>query len=190
MESKKDIRKYVLEKRNNLTAKEWEEKSRSIYEKVVSHPFFLYADTVYCYIDYRNEVGTREIIKKAWEDKKKVAVPKVEGTEMSFYFIQEFADLKEGYRGIPEPESISPAEDENVSDKTSQTLVIMPGVAFDNNCNRIGYGKGYYDKFLSLHKTSHTMAICFACQMVDEIPAESDDVRPEILITEENVYVR
>ena len=190
MESKKDIRKYVLEKREHLTAKEWEEKSRSIYEKVVSHPFFLNADTVYCYIDYRKEVGTREIIKKAWEDKKKVAVPKVEGDKMSFYFIQEFADLKEGYRGIPEPEPIFPAKDENASEQTSSVLVCVPGAAFDKHCNRIGYGKGYYDKFLSLHKHYHTMALCFACQMIELIPAESYDIRPEIVITEENHYVR
>lgn len=183
MESKKDIRKYVLEKRGHLTAKEWEEKSRSIYEKVVSHPFFLNADTVYCYIDYRNEVGTREIIEKAWEDKKKVAVPKVEDSEMSFYFIQEFTDLKEGYRGIPEPEPIFPADE-------AHALVIMPGAAFDRNCNRIGYGKGYYDKFLNSHKIYHTMAIGFELQMVNRIPSESYDIRPEIVITEENIYVR
>lgn len=190
MESKKDIRKYVLEKRGQLSAKDWEEKSHSIYEKVVSHPFFLNAEIIYCYIDYQKEVGTREIIKKAWEDKKKVAVPKVEGSEMSFYFIQKFADLKEGYRGIPEPEPLFLAKVENTSDQTSPVLVIVPGAAFDNNCNRIGYGKGYYDKFLSLHKHYHTMALCFACQMVDEIPAESYDIRPEIVITEENSYVR
>ena len=183
MESKKDIRKYVLEKRNQLTCQEWKEKSHRIYEKVVSHPFFLCADMVFCYVDYRREVGTRAIIEKAWELKKKVAVPKVEGDNMTFYYIQKFSDLWEGYRGIMEPDTTYPAD-------VPHALVIMPGAAFDKNGNRIGYGKGYYDKFLHLHKNYHTMALSFELQLVDKIPADTYDVRPEILITEENVYVK
>lgn len=181
MESKKDIRKRVLEKRNYISDKEWEDKSRLICEKVVTHPFFLQADSIYCYVDYRREVGARSIIEHAWKQGKKVAVPKVNGDEMEFYYIQSFEDLKEGYKGILEPEEMHPATEEHA-------LVIMPGAAFDRCGNRIGYGKGYYDKYLQSHSNLKTIALAFELQMVDAIPADTHDICPNIIITEENTY--
>ena len=181
MESKKDIRRHVLEKRNQITEKEWEEKCRRIYEKVTFHPFFLESDIIYCYVDYRNEVGTRSIIQKAWECKKQVAVPRIEEGEMNFYYIHSFDDLSSGYKGILEPITDFPALDEHA-------LVIVPGVAFDKARNRIGYGKGYYDKFMSQHPTYHTIALSFEEQMVESIAAEMHDFCPEIIITEEQIY--
>lgn len=181
MESKKDIRKRVLDQRNLISNREWEEKSHCIYEKVVTHPFFLEADAIYCYVDYRREVGTRAIIEHAWKTGKKVAAPKVNGDWMEFYYMESFADLTEGFKGILEPKHKQLACDENV-------LVIMPGAAFDAKCNRIGYGKGYYDKFLSTHPHYKTLAIAFELQMVDTIPADAYDVCPNIIITEEKIY--
>ena len=183
MESKKDIRKCVLAKRNCISNQEWEEKSRLICEKVVTHPFFLQEDAIYCYIDYRNEVGTRIIVEQAWKSGKKVATPKVLGDEMEFYYIQTYDDLEEGYKGIPEPKKANLAIDD-------KTLVIMPGAAFDANCNRIGYGKGYYDKYLQAHPNYKTLALAFELQMVEHIPTEEYDICPQILITEENTYER
>ncbi len=184
MESKKDIRKCVLEKRNCISKQEWEEKSRLICEKVVTHPFFLASNVVYCYVDYRNEVRTREIIETAWKQSKKVAVPKVEGEYMNFYYIQSFTDLEEGYRGILEPWK------EHLADVEENALVIMPGAAFDTNGNRVGYGKGYYDKYLHAHPNYKTLALAFELQMVEKIPAEKYDICPDMIITEENIYER
>ena len=181
METKRDIRKRVLSYRDSLDKKEWEENSRKIQDCVVTHPFFLESNTIYCYIDYRNEVGTESIMKKAWQLGKRVAVPKVEGEEMNFYYISDLSDLNEGYRGIPEPDVKFPANDVHA-------LVIMPGVAFDRNRNRIGYGKGFYDKFMDKHPSFHSIALAFECQILDTIDAEMFDYRPEVLITEENVY--
>lgn len=181
MEKKKDIRKRVLEIRNGIGIEEWEEKSHRIQNKVVTHSSFLNADVIYCYIDYRNEVGTKKIIQKAWELEKKVAVPKVEGDEMNFYYISGFCDLKEGYRGIPEPKISHFSNDKNA-------LVIMPGVAFDKQRNRIGYGKGFYDKFMGLHRDYKTIAIAFECQLIDKIETDLFDYRPNVLITEEKIY--
>lgn len=181
METKKDIRKRVLETRNNISQKEWEQKSYSIYEKVVTHPFFLESDVIYCYVACRNEADTKKIIQKAWELNKRVAVPKVEGEEMNFYYISDFFELKEGYRQIPEPITTLPAQE-------TEGLVIMPGVAFDRNRNRIGYGKGFYDKYLAKHSFHKTIAIGFACQLVDEIETNTFDFQPDILITEEHIY--
>ena len=183
MESKKDIRKRVLQKRENLTNREWEEKSRLIYDKVVSHPFFLQADTIYCYIDYRNEVATRAIIDFAWKSGKKVAVPKVLENVMHFYLIDSFDELEYGYKGIEEPKTSKLATDEDA-------LVIMPGAVFDCACHRIGYGKGYYDKYLHLHSNHKTLGIAFEFQVFKNIPSEEFDICPDIIITEENIYER
>ena len=181
METKKDIRKRVLANRDDIDKKEWEEKSRKIQKQVITHPFFLESNVIYCYVDYRNEVGTECIIKKAWESGKQVAVPKVEGKEISFYYISDFSDLKEGFRQIREPDVQFPANE-------NHALVIMPGVAFDKSRNRIGYGKGFYDRFMDKHPTYRTIALAFECQMLDEIEADIFDYRPEILITEEHIY--
>ena len=70
METKQDIRKRVLEKRNYLNKQEWEEKSDKIFEKVITHPIFLHAEEIYCYIDFRNEVATRKLIETCWKLKK------------------------------------------------------------------------------------------------------------------------
>lgn len=183
MESKRDIRRDVLAIRQNLTDKEWEEKSHLIYKKVTSHPFFLQASEIYCYIDYRREVATREIVEYAWNLGKKVAVPKVEGDDMVFYVIHSFDELECGYKGIPEPKSMIPAQDWDA-------LVIMPGAVFDTACHRIGYGKGYYDKYLHLHPKHKTIGLAFELQMMGEIPTEEHDICPNIIITEENIYER
>lgn len=181
MESKKDIRRDVLEQRNSISQKEWEEKSRAIYKRVVTHPFFLSADVIYCYLDYRNEVGTRAIIETAWEQNKKVAIPKVEDDEMQFYYIDCFSEVSKGYKGILEPTSIRIANAKN-------PLVILPGAAFDRKRNRIGYGKGFYDKYMKQNPSKHTIAIAFEFQLVESIPTEIHDFVPKVLITEEKIY--
>ena len=181
MESKKDIRSRILQQRASLTSEEWEEKTYAIYQKVVTHPFFLCADTIYCYVDYCHEVGTLKIMEKAWEEKKRVAVPKIENDSMRFYFIERIEDLSSGYRGILEPKSTHPANEK-------EALVIMPGAVFDRERNRIGYGKGFYDKFLNTHPDCKTIALAFECQFVDKVPKTQHDVSPTFLITEENIY--
>lgn len=164
-----------------MTEEEWERKSRIICEKVISHPLFQQAKAIYCYIDYRKEVATRQIIEEAWKLQKKVAVPKVDGDYMDFYYIRDYSDLEEGYKGILEPKDTSVASD-------NEALVIVPGVAFDHRGNRIGYGKGYYDKYLSSHTDCRTIAVCFELQMSAHIPEEHHDIHPDIIITEEQEY--
>ena len=181
MVKKQDIRKNVLKQRNLMTEKEWDEHSHEIYKKVVTHPFFLEADEIYCYIDFRNEVDTRKIIEEAWRLGKRVAAPRIEGSEMNFYYIDSFTKLESGYFGVLEPVGEEKAEGE-------QVLVIMPGAAFDKKRNRIGYGKGYYDRFLEKYPTYRTLALAFELQVVDKIPSDSFDVKPNQIVTEENIY--
>lgn len=182
MVSKKDIRKIVLARRSQMATEEWAQKSHRIYESVITHPFFLESEEIYCYVDYRKEVETKKIIETAWKLGKKVAVPKVEADEMSFYYIHSFDELEEGYRQILEPISQEKADG-------MQGLLFMPGVAFDSMRNRIGYGKGFYDAYCKKHLLQKRIALGFELQLVEKIPAEPFDWKPDALITEEKIYV-
>ncbi len=182
MESKKDIRKRVLVERNQLSETDWAEKSDTICEKVISHPYFLDAEEIYCYIDFKNEVGTRKILETAWELGKKVAVPKIVGEHMEFHYINELQELSSGCWGILEPIMQNPAEGK-------QVLVLMPGAVFDKKKHRIGYGKGYYDQYLAKHSHYQTMALAFELQMLENIPTDVHDICPQIIVTEEKFYV-
>ena len=182
MESKKDIRKCVLAERNLISEIEWTDKSDKVSVKVTTHPLFVDADEIYCYIDFRNEVGTKKIIETAWKMGKKVACPKIKGDYMNFYYIKSYNDLLPGNWGILEPAEETLATGLNV-------LVIMPGAAFDCKKNRVGYGKGYYDQYLDKHPDYQTMALAFELQMVDNIPAYAHDISPQIIVTEEHIYV-
>lgn len=181
MERKQDIRKRILAVRDAVSQKEWEDKSLCIQKKVLEHPLFLQTKILYCYMDYRKEVGTEFLIRQAWKFGKKVAIPKVLNEEMTFCYLSDFSELQEGYRGIYEPRSMKIADGKD-------GLLIMPGVAFDIKRNRIGYGKGFYDRYIKKHYNLPTIGLSFACQIVPEIPTDAFDCCPNIVITEEKIY--
>ena len=142
MESKKDIRKKIFAERKLHTDEQIEAMSRTITDKVTALPAFKNADRILVYADYNHEVVTEYLIKEAWKAGKEVAVPKVVGKDMVFYKLTDFARLEPGYFGIPEPVS-----GEIVN--WSKALMIMPGVAFDRANHRVGYGGGFYDRYLT-----------------------------------------
>ena len=181
METKKRIRQEIFSRRKAASREQIREDSRKIFETVRALPEYREASSVYAYMDCRNEVMTRAFIRKAWEDGKQVAVPRVEGKEMRFWLIRSFDELAEGYYGIQEPLPLRPAADESA-------LMIVPGVAFDRERHRIGYGGGFYDRYLSRHTGHTTVAVAFSFQLMDGLPAEPTDILPEILVTEEMVY--
>ena len=132
------------------------------------------------YADYNHEVVTEYLIKEAWKAGKEVAVPKVVGKDMVFYKLTDFARLEPGYFGIPEPVS-----GEIVN--WSKALMIMPGVAFDRANHRVGYGGGFYDRYLEKHPQLERVAIAFSFQMLPEVPTEPTDICPQIIVTEEEI---
>lgn len=134
------------------------------------------------YADYNHEVITRYIIEQAWKDGKEVAVPKVFGKDMVFYRLTDFSQLESSYFGIPEPKE----DGEKVS--WEEAMMVMPGVAFDVNCNRVGYGGGFYDRFLEKHPEVCRVAVGFSFQILPEVPTEPTDIRPQVIVTEANIY--
>lgn len=179
---KKEIRKQVFKSRKELTEAELEAKSRVICEKIMQMDAFLKADTLYTYMDCKGEVSTKLLMEAAWKMGKKVAAPRVHGENMTYYLIDSMADVEPGYYDIPEPKAECPEAE------AEQALLIVPGVGFDAMRHRCGYGKGFYDRYLSVHNAHATVAVAFEFQVVDEVPAQPHDINPQYLITEERFF--
>ena len=178
---KKDIRKRVFAKRKELSMEALDQKSQLICEKIMEMDAFVNASSVYVYMDCKGEVSTKPLIEAAWKMGKKVAAPKVHGEEMTYYYISSYDDVAPGYYDIPEPVTSIEAEEEDA-------LLIVPGVGFDAKRHRCGYGKGFYDRYLSKNTEHTTIAVAFEFQIMDEVPSDVHDVLPQYLVTESNFY--
>ncbi|OUO80204.1 5-formyltetrahydrofolate cyclo-ligase [Blautia sp. An249] len=180
---KKAIRKEIFSRRKQITLEELETFSQAITEKVAQLEAFQKSGHIYIYADYNHEVITRYLIEKAWSLGKEVAVPKVVGEAMVFYKLKDFAQLKPGYFGIPEPE-----DGEIVT--WEEAFMVMPGVAFDPMNHRVGYGGGFYDRFLEKHPKVLKAALAFECQIMPEVPYEATDIFPDWVVTEKRVLIK
>lgn len=180
METKQAIRKQIFALRKQCTDEEVEAKSRKITEMVKELPQFKNADRILAYADYNHEVCTCYLIEEAWKAGKTVAVPKVVGKDMEFHILTDFNQLEPGYFKIPEPVSGEIVDWEDA-------LMIMPGVAFDRSCNRVGYGGGFYDRFLEKHPGIFRLAVAFDFQVLEEVPTEETDIVPQIVATEKEI---
>ena len=182
MERKKSIRKRIFQLREGVPQSEIQESSRKIMHQITGLSLWQKASCIYAYMDFNKEVMTRELIETACRQGKRVAVPRVQGKEMHFYIITEFNQCEPGVFGIAEPKDGLPEAD------CEDALMIVPGVAFDCDRHRIGYGGGYYDRYLSVHKKHPTAAAAFSWQVLENIPCEPTDIRPDYLITEQTIY--
>ncbi len=178
-ETKKELRKRIIAERDLLSEEERMHSQVLLTERILGHQWFYRAKELLIFISYGSEIDTGEIIAKAHCLHKKVYVPKVEGDVMEFYRIMPNEALQEGYKGILEPD-LSVAHEKFIfaKEKAEEVLMIMPGVAFDMMCNRIGYGKGFYDKYLADKDGMQTIAVGYAMQMVPQIEADEKDIRP------------
>ena len=183
--TKKDIRRQILAVRRTLPAGEAIEKSRAIFQKVTAHPWYIEADIVFCYASHDGEVRTRELMDQILADGKRLALPRVEGKEMTFYEGTE--QLTAGAYGIEEPLPEKPIR----KGDSKKALMLIPGIVFDRRLHRIGYGGGFYDRYLAGETPFHTMAVAYECQCIlGELPFESHDLCPEVLVTEREIYER
>lgn len=179
--SKAVIRKNSIKKRNRLTPLEQIFASDKITEYVVSIEEVVNAESVLLYADFNNEVMTDKMALKLMLMGKKVYMPKVTGDSMEFYRIFELDEMLPGAFGIREPIDIS---DLSYNYKAGD-VIICPGVAFDENGNRIGYGKGFYDRYLMDKDNLVKIGICYQCQIVDVIDAEVNDIRMNYVVSED-----
>jgi 5-formyltetrahydrofolate cyclo-ligase len=184
---KQTLKSEIFEKRKALSKEEIKEKSNKIKEKLFSLPEFKDAKNILFYVSFNDEVDTQEIIKELLANKEKnIIVPYVVKNNpiLQLSEIKNFNELEPKTWGILEPkdEFIRKFDIENVD------LVIIPGIVFDQNGHRIGYGYGYYDRFLKkLDKNVVKIGFGFEFQIVDKIPEEKHDVPVDIMVTEKRV---
>ena len=170
---KQELRKKYLSIRKNICSTI---PSSIITKKVLSHPKIITSSTILIYMSNNNEVDTKEII-NALLPSKKIALPKVINKEIKFYYINSLLELSPGYYGILEPITTNPVNNYD------NTICITPGVCFSRDGYRIGYGGGYYDRFLSKHKV-YTIGLCYKECLVDALPHESHDKQIDEIITD------
>jgi len=181
------IRSEVLAKRSKLDDNERALRSEEIRKKLSDFSLYKDADFVLCYASYNKEVDTFSIIKMAIEDGKAVYCPRVIGRNMVFLRVYAVEELQLSDKGIPEP-FLSEVFTPSIGAKKG--LCIMPGVAFDRNRNRLGYGGGFYDRYLGIHKEFvNTVALAFSMQIIDEIATEPHDIKPEAIITNKEIIM-
>lgn len=174
--NKQELRKAIRARKRAMTEEEIERRSRSLCQKFLESDAYRACRTLYGYLPYNQEVRTLPILAQALADGKQVAVPKVYGDDMKFIVLADLTQVSKGYAGIPEPIADAPvAEDETA-------LVLMPGLAFDPQGHRIGYGGGFYDKFLSREPNHPTLALCYEFQMVEHLETEEFDIPVDTVI--------
>lgn len=181
---KKFIREALLEKRGQLSAEEVQYKSKSIFRELSSTEIYQRSSNVMLYISFRNEVHTGEIIDDLLSIGKKVFIP-IAVPSTREILVSELRDpdkdLEVGNYGVLEPKR----EAVRVSDPGILDLILVPGVAFDEKGYRIGYGAGYYDRFLpGISPSVPTVGLAFELQMTERLPREKYDFAVQYIITE------
>jgi 5-formyltetrahydrofolate cyclo-ligase len=176
MLSKPDLRKVILEKRNKLTPDDVKTRSDIIVDKLRADFDYTSAKRIMFYASKGNEVNTHNLIKEAFKNKI-VAVPKVNGEKLLVCEIMGFKELKPRNFSVLEPNSCKPLKPEELD------LVIVPGVVFDKNCHRIGYGKGFYDGLLKSVKCKK-IGLAYNFQIVEKIKTDEWDERLDKIISD------
>jgi 5-formyltetrahydrofolate cyclo-ligase len=163
--------------------------SRRIWDKMLALPQFASARTVMTYLDIGSEVRTRHYMSKLWELGKRVVVPYCMANELRLFHMENMDELTPGTWQILEPKPEWRSRLDRHVEAAELDLIIVPGLAFDRHGNRLGLGKGYYDRLLQ-HVRPETVkiALAFECQLVDEIPLLPHDVRMDKVITEKALY--
>ena len=168
--NKTELRKTIRARKRAMTEAEITEKSEALGRLFVNSEEYRAARSIYGYLPYNQEVRTVPMLERALRDGKRVAVPKCYGDEMRFIWMEDLSLVEKGYANIPEPIADGPVADDETA------LVLMPGLAFDPQGHRIGYGGGFYDKFLAREENHPTLALCYDFQVLDHLETEEFDI--------------
>lgn len=185
METKKKIRREILALRDKLSGEERIRLSSEIFRRIENLPDFQKADKLLLFAGYGSEPDTLPLHDKCIARGKRVYCPVVLGDEMEFYRITSVDELKIGYKGILEP---CPSKEGRYI-PGDYDFMLVPGTVFDRQGNRIGYGKGFYDKYLSGGFPGKMAAVAFSFQIVENgrIPTEPTDHKINCIVTENEI---
>lgn len=183
-EQKQELRNRLLELRAGISEKNWKKRSGQIIEHLLQSDFFKEAVTIHTYISMneRREVCTDSLLKTLIESDKKAVVPKTNFSDTTLTHSQlgSISELESNKWGVREPSKIRPVDIGDID------LIIVPMAAADRKGKRLGYGKGFYDRFLAQSEATK-VGLVFSEFLFDEIPAENFDEKLDIIITEEGV---
>lgn len=174
---KQELRRMMREKKRAMSQQEIERQSVILAERLLEQPAYKKAASIYGYLSYNQEVRTLPILARAQQDGKRVAVPKVFGDGMKFIWLDDLTAIAPGAFHIPEPVADWPEADD------PQALVLMPGLAFDPQGRRCGYGGGFYDKYLAGHPLHPTIALCYDFQLLPELSTDAHDLPVDVVIS-------
>ena len=164
------LRNSIRARKRAMTEEEIVSRSEALARQFYASEAYKNAKTIYGYMPYNQEVRTIPMMEQALKDGKKVAIPQCYGDTMKFIFIDDLTQVEKGYANIPEPIADEPAADDTTA------LVLMPGLAFDPQGHRCGYGGGFYDKFLAAEPNHPTLALCYEFQMLPHLETEAHDI--------------
>ena len=167
---KTELRRSIRAQKRAMSNEEIDRRSAALGELFARSEAYRNAKTIYGYLPYNQEVRTVPMLEQALKDGKKVAVPKCYGEEMRFIYLEDLTQVAPGYANIPEPIADGPVADDETA------LVLMPGLAFDKEGHRIGYGGGFYDRFLAAEPNHPTLALCYEFQMLPHLETEAHDI--------------
>ena len=180
---KKWLRKEAAAIRDSIPEQERAEQSEKIFRRVTELEEYHNSEVILCYYSIGSEVDTHPFLERAVCDGKRVYIPRVLSREEMRFYLYEAEELAVSRFGIPEP--TEDPEKEFVFEKEipEKCLVVMPGLSFDKAGGRLGYGGGYYDRFLAVRPGMHTCAVAFGAQMREHVPTDPLDMRPQRVIT-------
>ena len=182
---KKYIRKEILSIRNNMNQQEKQKSDTLIKESFLESDYYKNSKNIFIYISYSSEIDTKDIINTALNEGKSVFVPRTvfQTKVMDAVRIKSLDNLKKDKYGILEP-----SEDEPYLNPDDLDLIVVPGVAFDREGGRTGYGAGYYDRyFKKLNKKISKVALAYDFQIINNVPMNNEDVRVDCIITEKEI---
>ncbi len=182
--NKSDLRKVMLLKRKSMNIGEVENYSKSIFESLKSTNILNHS-TILAYSDFKNEVITKDIIKYLLENKREVYLPRCDISTKTFVPVKISGENflgKTNVYGICEP-----ADEVDIINANKIDCAIIPGIVFDINGNRIGFGSGYYDKFLNDNPSVYKIGLCYEFQLIENIVPDEFDIPMDMIITEKRV---
>ena len=178
---KSELRKQVLQEMKSLPQEQKQAIDQALTEQLLQHPFYQEANTIATYLSFPHEFQTQELIEQALKDGKKVLIPKTYPKGRMDFVVYDPQQLVKTSFGLLEPQG-----DLEVVDASQIDLIHVPGLAFTTEGYRIGYGGGYYDRYLE-HFSGHTLSTIYPCQIKDFIPENHDIPVQEVLIDEGNL---
>ena len=189
MPTKEEIRKIVAERKQEIG--DTREMSRRVIARLMTLPEIKDCSVIMTYVDFGKEVRTVPLISDLLNQGKRVVVPYCENDEIQLFWLKNLKELAPGYIGILEPKiELRRLSDRHVQPNELQ-LILVPGMAFDSHCGRLGRGKGFYDRFLKkTPKNALKIGLAFDWQMVDNIPMTENDQYVGVVVTENNTFFR